>query len=251
MPAVAKLMNFKGHNGFKPCRFCEIPAVRAENNRVNCIPLDRAAFPPLRGYPSSFLPDSLTFRTHEQLRHTAERIVNAESDRAAEDIAKDSGVKGDSIWRIFGSIVWPWAFPLDFMHLLFENVAPLLLGLWAGENRHGSEEDDFIIPYATLSAIAEQVAESGNTIPSTFGRRVPHLLNKRHEFIAETWMLWIQQLAPVVLSGRFTKDAHYTHLVDLSRCVNDCLDFGYRAGFAEKVRRTLARWVTKYEHLYF
>ncbi|KZO89404.1 hypothetical protein CALVIDRAFT_491814, partial [Calocera viscosa TUFC12733] len=112
-------------------------------------------------------------------------------------------------------------------------------------------EDDFILPQGVWSAIGKQVEEAGNTIPGVFGRRVPHPILKRFEYTAEAWMLWVSQIAPVVLSNRFEKEEYYAHLAILACCVNECLSFTYPPGFVQDLRQTLASWVEKYERLYY
>ncbi|KZO90933.1 hypothetical protein CALVIDRAFT_489781, partial [Calocera viscosa TUFC12733] len=175
MPAVAKLMNLKGHNGNKPCRMCEISSVRYSegNSRAGGVPLDRRTFP--SPSPPQHNPLQLPLRSHISMLADAEAVACAETNAEAGWRATQSGINGISIWRHFGSVIWPTSFPLDFMHLVFENVVPLLLDLWLGTSKHCREGDDFTLPPAIASAVAEQVSKSGQTIPGAFGRRVPHL----------------------------------------------------------------------------
>ncbi|EJU05487.1 hypothetical protein DACRYDRAFT_45638 [Dacryopinax primogenitus] len=250
MPAVAKLMNMKGHNGLLPCRMCKITAVHSPEERGSYVPLNRARFPLQEGQQPSHNPLNLSLYEHASMLHKAKQVSNAASNAELNCLARDSGMKGVSIWRHLGSIVWPTSFPLDFMHLIFKNIAPLLLKLWMGKHPLCKEDAGFVIPANIWSAIALQVGESGATIPGAFGCRVPHLLLKQHEFTAEAWMLWLTQLAPVVMSGRFEGRAYYTHLVKLSHCVTQCLSFSHPPGFVDNLCKALAEWVVEYEQLY-
>ncbi|KZT51681.1 hypothetical protein CALCODRAFT_487736, partial [Calocera cornea HHB12733] len=99
--------------------------------------------------------------------------------------------------------------------------------------------------------IGKQIDEGGSTIPAVFGRRVPNPVLKRFEYTAEAYLLWVSQVAPVVLSNRFEDKAYYTHLAVLAASVNACLSFSYPAGFAHDLRNTLAAWVVEFERLYY
>ncbi|KZO90937.1 hypothetical protein CALVIDRAFT_489785 [Calocera viscosa TUFC12733] len=138
------------------------------------------------------------------------------------------------------------------MHLIFENVVPLLLDLWSGQSKHGNEEDEpYVLQKSVLTAIAEAVAASGDTIPSIFGRRLPHPFDKRYEYTAEAWMLWVQHIAPTVLHHRFENDEYYRHFVRFATLVNKCLAFTYPQGFFLHLRNEMAGWVSHYERLYY
>ncbi|EJT96494.1 hypothetical protein DACRYDRAFT_30394, partial [Dacryopinax primogenitus] len=248
MPAVAKLMHRKGHAGNQPCRFCNISSVCANGHKG--IPLDQQSFHSSSSTASAqYDPLNLPLCSHNSILCEAKSVMQAESHAEAEHCAKASGINGISIWQHFGSIIWPTSFPLDFMHLVFENVVPLLLDLWLGVSKHCVEGDTFTLLHAIWTNIAKQVAKSGNTIAGAFGQHVPHLLNKQHEFTAEAYMLWITQLAPVVLLWQFTNEAYYHHLVKLSHFINDCLSFSYHTGFMTMLCKCLAKWVLQYERL--
>ncbi|KZT50019.1 hypothetical protein CALCODRAFT_505146, partial [Calocera cornea HHB12733] len=210
MPAVGKLMSMKGHNGTKPCRMNkrrtfespQIPSAR------------RPLQPPIPPQPPQTLPRSLA----RCCRSKAERI------------AKDCGIKGISIWSNFGSIVCPASFALEFMHLIFENVTPLLLDLWTGENRHcDPEEDEFVLPKqlglrrGAIPYLASLDAES--PIPSSSDLSIPQRLT---------------------CSG-----AYYAHLAVLAASVNTCLSFSYPPGFSQDLRTHLAAWVVGFKRLYY
>ena len=39
IPAISKLLMMKGHNGYCPCRYCEIRGMQAPGEKVNYFPL--------------------------------------------------------------------------------------------------------------------------------------------------------------------------------------------------------------------
>ena len=71
---MALIMRMKGQNGIRPCRICNIKAVRF-NTRTNYVPLRRdkisGATPPL------YTPSDLPIRTHEELMSQARVIEMA------------------------------------------------------------------------------------------------------------------------------------------------------------------------------
>jgi hypothetical protein len=48
-------------------------------------------------------------------------------------LAKNSGIKGIPILSYLPSLLFPYSFPYDFMHLIFENFMRNLILLWTGE----------------------------------------------------------------------------------------------------------------------
>ncbi|KZT50081.1 hypothetical protein CALCODRAFT_505077 [Calocera cornea HHB12733] len=178
MPAVAKLMNMKGHNGAKPFGSSQFPSAK------------RPPQPPRSPQPPQTLPRRLSRRCRSSSQRCNQR-------RGREDR------KGLS-------------FPLDFMHLIFENVTPHLLDLWTGENRHcDPEQDDFVL--ASLDAESQ--------IPSSSDLSIPQRLT----------------------CSEYLK----LHLAVLAASVNTCLSFSYPPGFSQDLRTHLAAWVVEFERLYY
>ena len=63
------------------------------------------------------------FRTHEEYLCAMEQIVKYNN----YDWAKTYGVRGFSILTQLSSIIFPWSFPPDPMHIWFENIFPCTL----------------------------------------------------------------------------------------------------------------------------
>ncbi|KAJ1310651.1 hypothetical protein OPQ81_009180 [Rhizoctonia solani] len=85
MPAVAKLMYMKGHNGKHPCRACRISGIRnphpapGNDNKTNYTPLS-CLFTTGRHEPWEFDPLSLPLRTHEEFIAHAQQVDAALKD---------------------------------------------------------------------------------------------------------------------------------------------------------------------------
>jgi hypothetical protein len=133
------------------------------------------------------------------------------------------------------------------MHII-ENIIPALVSLWTGDYKgldNGSE--DYQIPKIVLEAIGQACVDSGRTIPSAFGCRVPNLAKERHYFIAESWFLFTTLLGPVLLRQRFSQPVYYRHFVSLVTLINLCLQLEIPADDIDQIEKGFADWVLEYE----
>lgn len=69
-----------------------------------------------------------SLRTDKSFRDIAAHIVKWEDKK----YAKIQGIKGEAILGKLPSIIFPWSFPPDIMHLSFENVVPKLMRHYRG-----------------------------------------------------------------------------------------------------------------------
>jgi hypothetical protein len=96
-------------------------------------------------------------------------------------------------------------------------------------------------------AIGKACAESGSTIPSSFGCRVPNIATERHHFIAESWFLFTTFLGPVVLRERFNHPEYYLHFVEFVKLVNACIKMNISAAEIDAIEQGCAKWVLEFE----
>ncbi|KAG9092634.1 hypothetical protein FS749_015554 [Ceratobasidium sp. UAMH 11750] len=261
MPAVAKLMSMKGHNGKSPCRACRIRRVLnprrepsgAKKHRTNSTPLSRP-FSVGGREPREYDALNLPLRTHDEFLMHAEQVEAAATKTIADRRAQLFGFKGLSPLTRLSSLEFPTSFPHDFMHAVFENVIPTLINLWTHSRRmahFGSGKEDYILDSDTWSAIGAACAANGGTIPSRFRCRVPDLATERHQSTAESTTIFATLLAPALLRGQFKRSVYYHHFIELVRLMNVCLDLEIQRGDIDKVREGFARWVQGYERLYY
>ncbi|KAG8870580.1 hypothetical protein FRB98_001528 [Tulasnella sp. 332] len=245
MPAVAKLLLMKGHNGLCPCRACEILGVRdtTSGSTTHYTPLHRFDSP-------SYNPRCLPLRTHSGLLLQAIHIEEAATDAEAEWRSKKYGIKGVPALSRLSSISLPTSFPHDLMHLL-ENIIPELVSLWTGDYKHlDTGTESYRIPDNVWKAIGEACAGSGATIPSAFGCRVPNLRENRSHFIAESWMLFASFVGPAVLHRRFTRPAYYKHFISLVQIINLCLEYELTDEMIQQIKDQCIKWVEDFERIY-
>lgn len=246
IPAVAKLMCMKGHNGRSPCRMCSISGIRMprpSKSTTHYVPLSRPN-------GTSFDPLQLPKRTHTQFMIQARHVASARNDADEEALSMETGIKGIPILSCLSSLDFPTSFPYDFMHLIWENVVKTLANLWCGKFKGLDEgSGEYELGKGVWEAIGKACKASGDTIPSAFGCRVPNIATERSNFIAESWSHWCLYLGPVLLRKRFRRPIYYTHFVSLVSLLTPCLQFGMSLRKVDELRRGFADWVVEYERL--
>jgi len=209
-PGISKLTRMKGHNGLHPCRFCEIVGIRPEGGKVYYVPLYRPE--------GSVDPANLPMRHHDRFIQQGTEVLEASTKAAAERLAKDSGIKGIPLLASLASLNFPFSFPLDFMHLIFENLIPNLVMHYTGTFKDlDCGVEDYELPKDVWSEICKAGSASGDTIPSSFGSRMPNIETERSSMTAEAWGFWSMYLAPILLRDRFSRRRYYDHFLKLVR----------------------------------
>ena len=99
---------------------------------------------------------------------------------------------------------FPVSFPLDFMHLIFENLLKNLVLLWTGNFKDLDEATgDYVLYPQVWEAIGQATAASGSTIPSAYGARPQNVAQDKSQINADSWSFWALYLGPVLLRGWF------------------------------------------------
>ncbi|KAJ7159368.1 hypothetical protein C8R43DRAFT_1234078 [Mycena crocata] len=151
------------------------------------------------------------------------------------------------------SLSFPDSFGHDLMHLAAENNVKNLLDFWTG-NFKGLDEgkEEYQLEPAVIDEIGSACVTAGDTIPASFGARVPNIATQRHYFTAESYTLWTTLLGPVLLHGRFKKPKYYKHFLQLVEIFNDCLKFSIDRDYVDtELRMRIADWVQTYEKYYY
>lgn len=253
IPAMSMVMQMKGHNGFRPCRMCNISGVRVPNMRqpTHYVPLDRSRHPDVQSSDTAikcYDAAALPLRSHDEIMHQARAVQFAATEAASERLAREYGVKGVPLLSVLSSLTFPLSFPYDFMHLLYENVLKNLFLLWGGDyKKMDAGREDYKLATAIWEAIGAASAESGPTIPSAFGPRPPNIASDKISWTADSRSFWALYLGPVLLNQRFIHQRYYTHFIDLVRLLNLCLQFEISRTQIDELREGFAAWVKKYE----
>jgi len=227
IPAISMVMRMKGHNGLSPCRMCKIKGLRIPNSRATThyVPLDRQRHPDVVNAPADttvakYDPADLPLRQHDEILEMGRQVQHASTNAEAERLAKEYGVKGVPVLSFIRSVQFPWSFPFDFMHLIFENLVPNLIQLWTHDFKDlGSADNPFVIRPTVWQAVGAATASCGPTIPYSFCSHPQNIATDKSQCTADAWSFWLQYIAPVILENRFTEDKYYWHFVDLVKLV--------------------------------
>ena len=243
IPAITKFLEFVGHNGRYPCRFCLIMAIRGPTSKGGT-----HLYCPLHRPDGSVVqPFNLPLRTHHNTVEKGLEVLQAPSENARTQLATNSGVKGVSLLARLPSISIPFSFPIDIMHLVWINLIPQLVKLWTGEfNGLDDGTESYMMHPTVWMSLGSTVAGSGATVPSSFGCRVPDISKPGHR-TAECWSIFATQLAPHLLRRRFRKPTYYTHFVRLIKLLNQCTTFTMLRSDLVEIRTGFAEWVQDFE----
>ena len=123
-----------------------------------------------------------------------------------EQLAKQYGIKGIPVLSCISSLSFPFSFPFDFMHLIWENLIPNLILFWTGKFKDLDHQNNsyVIVPYI-WNAVGITTADSGATIPAAFGASVPNIVTKQSLMNAEMYSNWTLYITPIILCGMFKK----------------------------------------------
>ncbi|KAG6821934.1 hypothetical protein H0H92_016043, partial [Tricholoma furcatifolium] len=152
MPAVAMLMQMKGHNGISPCRMCEIKGLRVPESRgtTHYVPLDRSSHPAVLADPSltkHYDPANLPLRTHNRMMAQAAEINGATTNAEADRLSKLYSIKGVPLLSRISSLQFPASFPHDTMHLFDENTLKNIVLHWTGSFKElDSGDENYELP---------------------------------------------------------------------------------------------------------
>jgi hypothetical protein len=103
------------------------------------------------------------------------------------------GIKGRSILFELSSIKFPRSFPVDIMHLFFENVAPQMFKLWSSRffKDDNLNATPFTISKSSWEAIGVQMQNNKKNMPLGFGRPPRNIFKHHAGYKAEEWANWI------------------------------------------------------------
>lgn len=219
MPARDELMGMAGFSSYQYCNYCDIRGVF--KGHVYCPltpPMDSTADekaqaefveyplrPLLRGSKRKrgVRNGDIHTRTHAEMKNYAGLADKLKRSRPKKESIHFMGMKRTSIFFELTSILFPWSFPLDSMHLFFLNVAKRLKTHWHGnyfkwetdatanaKNNRGrstTTKDRYNIPNDVWKDIDADMAKL--KYPTSFGDRIRGVFdfNKANE-----WKTWVK-----------------------------------------------------------
>jgi hypothetical protein len=178
----------------------------------------------------------------------ARKVEIAPDNAKRERLAKKYGIKGIPVLSSISSISFPFSFPFDFMHLIWQNLIPNLIDFWTGKFKGLNHENEgYFIDEHIWDEIGAATAACGATIPAAFGAPVPNIATKRHLLNAEMHANWTLYIAPIVLQGRFKRPQYYQHFLRLVELLKICLSFEISEEMLIQIEEGFRLWVEEYE----
>jgi hypothetical protein len=250
MPAMSMAMRMLGTNAIFPCRACHIRGIRvpgAKKSTTHYVPLDRTQHPAIPDNPDlvpKYDPLQLPKRTHDEFMAQAQYVHAAPYPAEEKRRSKACGIKGVPILSQLSSISFPDSFPLDFMHLIWENLLDNLMDLWTSPD---SKDEDYHLLAKVWKAIWQSSKDSNATMPSAYGPSMPNTPPDAIPWTSSLRAFWTLFFGPSLLRRRFKHERYYKHFVDLVKLLNICLQFEITRAEIVVVRKGFAKWVVDYE----
>jgi hypothetical protein len=193
-------------------------------------------------------PFDLPTRTEDDLRRHLERIRTARTTAERKALATHYGINGKTLLLRIPSLSFEHSFPYEFMHLIFENVCPMLVKHWTGtgifKNCEPADAGYWLAP-RVWEQIGKETAEAYKTLPTDFVGAMPDISKSKYK--AEYWSFWMQHVGPILLRNRFPNDKFYKHYCDLVTIIKLCLQFTITDQELEDLQQRIVNWVEKYE----
>jgi Transposase family tnp2 len=254
LPAIAKVMGISGHNSYHYCRFCTLQGVH--HGHIYC---------PLRA-PDGYAPEhafnhdpaNLTLRNNPTYRQIASDTLESETFNPFVPSKPPYGVAQYSTLYELDTIDFPRSFPIDVMHLIYENVVPKMFRWWTGEylkkdnEDEGDEDDELAIPKRTWSQIGQDMEDSRMSIPTSYGRALRNIYTYHGSFKAEEWSNFLLYYSPVLLHGRdrLRRDL-FEHYCKLIAAIELAIDYDITFEDIDRIKALLVDFVSGYEELYY
>ena len=248
MQAINHILGIRGHNAFAPCRSCHIKGCRnATGGDTNYyVPLNAPRTP---GQENRFWdPENLPMRSHNDYVYSLKQMADAPTEAACEVIGFNQGLREAPLLRHVNSLDFARSVPWDFMHMIMENICPLLVDHWTGKFKNLNEgSGNYQIASNVWDEIGAETAEAVSSIPSAFVRVLPDIAKDRSGFTAESWCFWFLYLAPTLLKGRFLNVKYYRHLCSFVNIIKTCLRFSITHAEIDDLETKIVVWVQEYE----
>ncbi|CAJ0878897.1 1319_t:CDS:2 [Entrophospora sp. SA101] len=170
----------------------DIPAILQEGKLLTS---NRHIYYPLQNHSTSNLP----LRGHEEILKNIDEINGCGSNNLKESLIKKYGVKEKSILFELKSIRFPRSFPLDIMHLFFENMAQKF---WSGNfYKNVDLDENYLIGKKDWKEIGTILHNNKYNMPSN--GRIPRDIYKHSAgYKAEEWSKWILHFSLPLIKGR-------------------------------------------------
>ncbi|GBC35781.2 hypothetical protein GLOIN_2v1644898 [Rhizophagus irregularis DAOM 181602=DAOM 197198] len=110
-----------------------------------------------------------------------------------DEMIRETGIKGSSELLKLQTLLFPWSFPTDIMHLFFENVAPSMYAHWSGKFFYNNLllSSDYELSKSQWESIGIQMEKVKKDMPIEIGRPPRDIFKYHNGYKAVEWRNWI------------------------------------------------------------
>ncbi|GET57180.1 transposase domain-containing protein [Rhizophagus irregularis DAOM 181602=DAOM 197198] len=175
--ALSKSLNLSGHNSYKGCHFCMIKGTYHPSNKHIY-------------YPSSAF---CNIKNHDDTINMGKLIEKKTSKDRKDEMIRETGIKGSSELLKLQTLLFPWSFPTDIMHLFFENVVPSMYAHWSGKFFYNNLllSSDYELSKLQWKSIGIQMEKVKKDMPIEIGRPPRDIFKYHNGYKAVEWRNWI------------------------------------------------------------
>jgi hypothetical protein len=140
---------------------------------------------------------------------------------------------------------------LDFMHLVFENVAPAMLRHWQGVffKNEAENDNECIIEANDWKEIGNAMASNSKCLPASMGRLL-RSIEDSNTYKAEEWRHWVCRYSIPFLAGKLPI-RHLDHWAKFVRATQICMREIITYSQVKEIRQLFAEFVDGYEKIYY
>lgn len=261
-PGVADAIGMKRPgNAESPCRICHITGYRDPSKQRSTLWVRHLGCPGIDIRPGHH---SLPMRQNL-------RIDLEDADLLCEDDKKKLGITRSSILLQLRSLHFPRSFPVDVMHAILLNIAPMLFKLWSAnlldfdkegqgqqrqqqQPRRGARQrnhdikSDYIIPKPQLKQIGSAMAKARANIPSHLGHAPRDIYHHFNGFKAAEWKAWLLFYGCPLLDQHL-KSPYFRNFRDLCNIYYRTTQ--HSISNTDEIRRLCCKYVREFEQLYY
>lgn len=245
MPAKDMLMGLSGHSARHYCNYCSVRGIYSRRFRHMYAPLSAPTSVAPEPDWRSYNPTALPIRDHDKSKIYARHV----EDTGDAEVIQKTGIKGFTPFWDLPSIIFPWSYAIDSMHLFYLNIAHYMRDHWAGMTTPSITPDGVEEPYCISQADWQDIDTDIDRMifPVAFGDKPRSIFTMRK---ASEWKTWLKVISPVVLKGRLA-EPYYSEWINLVEAISLATDYSIPRGELGTLQAKFNRFVRHYEEQYY
>ncbi|KAL1916147.1 uncharacterized protein VTP21DRAFT_6151 [Calcarisporiella thermophila] len=196
MSTISKLAEFSEVHSLRGCRFCMLSGTYHRRKQEFQFPLVSTIEP---------MTEPMVLRTHTQTLEFLRLLDSAESlsEGLRENVVEETGINRRSILFDLKTTSFPTSFPVDTMHLLFDDIAQSTYFQWTSDlSPLATVYNDRVSPTAAFKEVGAAMQACQVKIPTSFGAPPRNILKYGPKYKTEEWMDWVIMYSLVFLNDK-------------------------------------------------